>query len=209
MNKGATQDVHVMRTVPVLAEVLAGGPAPSARETQMLQLLKDWRQNGGSRLDRSLDGLIDDPGAAIMDRAWPKLADAWAGPVLGPQVNELATLMGRYDQPPGGQNFGWHVYMDKDLRSLLGKRVRGAFSTRYCGNGDLKACRDSLWAAMKAAGDELAAEQGPDPTGWHSNAEQERIKFVPGLLPYTMRYTNRPTGIQQVITFTGHRPARR
>jgi len=24
-----------------------------------------------------------------------------------------------------------------------------------------------------------------------------------------MRYTNRPTGIQQVITFTGHRPARK
>jgi hypothetical protein len=29
--------------------------------------------------------------------------------------------------------------------------------------------------------------------------------FVPGLLPTTMRYTNRPTGIQQVISFKGHR----
>jgi hypothetical protein len=87
--------------------------------------------------------------------------------------------------------------------------VRGAFSTRFCGGGDLAACRASLWTAMKAAGDELAAEQGPDPTGWHSDAQRERIVFVPGLLPYTMRYTNRPTGIQQVITFTGHRPARK
>jgi hypothetical protein len=25
------------------------------------------------------------------------------------------------------------------------------------------------------------------------------------LLPYTMRYTNRPSGIQQVIEFGGHR----
>jgi acyl-homoserine lactone acylase PvdQ len=209
MNKAATQDVRVMTTLPVIAEVLDGGPAPSQREGQMLQLLKLWRQNGGSRLDRNLDGVIDDPGAAIMDRAWPKLADAWGTPVLGPQVNELAGIYGRFDLPPGGQYGGWHIYMNKDLRSILGKRVRGAFSTRYCGNGDLKACRDSLWAAIKAAGDELAAEQGPDPTGWHSNAERERIKFVPGLLPYTMRYTNRPSGIQQVITFTGHRPARR
>ena len=32
---------------------------------------------------------------------------------------------------------------------------------------------------------------------------------MPGLLPYTMRYTNRPSGIQQVITFDGHRPARK
>jgi acyl-homoserine lactone acylase PvdQ len=209
MNKAATQDLRAMRTLPVLAAVLDGGPAPTPREAQMLQLLESWRTAGGSRLDRDGDGRIDNPGAAIIDRAWPKLADAWAGPVLGPQVNELATLEGRYNQPPGGQNFGWHVYMDKDLRSLLGRRVRGPFANRYCGGGNLVACRASLWAAMKAAGDELAAEQGPDPTGWHSDAVRERIEFVPGLLPYTMRYTNRPTGIQQVITFTGHRRARK
>src|SRR3954454_9224534 len=88
MNKAATQDMRVMRMLPALAQVLDGGPPPSAREGQMLQLLKDWRQNGGSRLDRNLDGLIDDPGAAIMERAWSKLADAWAAPVLGPQLNE-------------------------------------------------------------------------------------------------------------------------
>jgi hypothetical protein len=29
---------------------------------------------------------------------------------------------------------------------------------------------------------------------------------VPGLLPFTMRYTNRPSGIQQLITFTSHGP---
>jgi hypothetical protein len=209
MNKAATQDIRVMRTLPVLAQVLEGGPAPSPREAQMLQLLKMWRQNGGSRIDLNLDGLIDDPGAAIMDKAWPKLADAWAAPVLGPQTAELATLASRFDLPPGGQFNGWHVYMDKDLRSLLGKPVRGAFSTRFCGGGDLAACRASLWNAMKAAGDELAAQQGADPAAWHSDATRERIKFVPGLLPTTMRYTNRPTGIQQVITFTGHRPAGR
>jgi hypothetical protein len=27
---------------------------------------------------------------------------------------------------------------------------------------------------------------------------------VPGLLPFTMRYTNRPSGIQQVVSFSGH-----
>jgi hypothetical protein len=32
-----------------------------------------------------------------------------------------------------------------------------------------------------------------------------RIEFPPGLLPYTMRWTNRST-FQQVITFTGHAP---
>ena len=37
------------------------------------------------------------------------------------------------------------------------------------------------------------------------DANAERIKFAPGLLPTTIRYTNRPSGIQQVISFKGHR----
>ena len=52
---------------------------------------------------------------------------------------------------------------------------------------------------------ELEAAQGPDPNAWRADANRERIKFLPGLLPFTMRYTNRPTGIQQVIEFKGHR----
>ncbi|MGH2845732.1 MAG: hypothetical protein ACRDL0_06880, partial [Thermoleophilaceae bacterium] len=65
-----------------------------------------------------------------------------------------------------------------------------------------------LWAAIEAAGAELAAAQGPDPSAWRADAGRERITFLPGVLPYTMRYTNRPTGIQQVIEFRGHRPGR-
>jgi len=72
----------------------------------------------------------------------------------------------------------------------------------------LTACRDSLWAAMDAAGTELEAAQGPNPDAWRQDANPERIRFAPGLLPTTLRYTNRPSGIQQVITFTGHRRRR-
>jgi hypothetical protein len=95
--------------------------------------------------------------------------------------------------------------MSKDLRTLLGKPVKGKFANRYCGNGDLAACRAALWAAMEAAGAELEAAQGADPNAWRADATRERISFLPGLLPYTMRYTNRPSGIQQVIEFSGHR----
>ena len=53
---------------------------------------------------------------------------------------------------------------------------------------------------------ELEAAQGSDPAAWREDATAERIPFLPGgLLPYTLRYTNRPTGIQQVIEFSGHR----
>jgi acyl-homoserine lactone acylase PvdQ len=205
MNKAATQDVRVMKFEPVLADVLRTGPAPSPRAAQLLQLLDDWRGHGGNRLDRNLNGKIDDPGAAIMDAAWPKLADAWAAPVLGPLTNQFASIVGRFSVTRG-QYDGWQIYMDKDLRTLLGRKVKGRFRVRYCGNGDLASCRNALWAALQAAGEELAASQGPDATNWRADATAERISFVPGLLPLTLRYANRPSGIQQLITFDRHRP---
>jgi acyl-homoserine lactone acylase PvdQ len=207
MNAAATQDVRAITFVPILAKLLRGGPAPSARSMRMLELLEAWRANGGSRLDRDLDGKIDDPGAAVMDTAWSRLADAALTPVLGQsladQLND--TLHRRFDLPPGGMFGGWHMYMSKDLRTLMGDPVKGKFANRYCGSGDLTACRAALWAALEAAGAELQAAQGADPNAWRADATRERISFAPGLLPYTMRYTNRPSGIQQVIEFAGHR----
>ena len=207
MNAAATQDVRAMKFVPVLARLLKGGTPPSARASQMLALLEAWRANGGSRLDRDLDGKIDDPGAAILDTAWNRLADAAMTPVLGkPLADQLsATLHPRFDAPPSGQFDGWYQYMDKDLRALMGEKVKGPFANRYCGAGDIAVCRAALWAALEAAGVDLEAAQGPDPNAWRADANAERIKFLPGLLPFTMRYTNRPTGIQQVIEFKGHR----
>jgi hypothetical protein len=173
----------------------------------MLELLEDWNRQGGSRLDRDLDGRIDHPGAAVLDTAWPRLANAAMRPVLGDALMDQLhnTLHRRYDLPPGGQFGGWHMYMSKDLRRLMGKPVRGPLRNRYCGNGDAGACRADLWAAMEAAGAELQASQGADPNLWRADATRERISFAPGLLPYTMRYTNRPSGIQQLIEFGGHR----
>jgi acyl-homoserine lactone acylase PvdQ len=208
MNAAATQDLRAIDVVPTLATALRGARAPSPRAAQMLALLRTWRKNGGSRLDRDLDGRIDSAGAAIMDAVWPRIADAVMGPVIGPQLNELASLMGRYDGPPGGQSGGWHSYVLKDLRDQFGPRPAAPFRVRYCGAGNAANCRTALWAAIDAAGNELAAAQGPNPAAWRADANKERITFVPGLLRTTLRYTNRPTGIQQVISFRGHRAAR-
>jgi acyl-homoserine lactone acylase PvdQ len=206
MNAAATQDLRAIDVVPALAAALRGAQAPSPRAAQMLSLLRAWRTKGGSRLDRDLDGKIDDPGAAIMDAAWPRIADAVMAPVLGQQLDELAALEPRYDQPPGGQAGGWHSYVVKDLRDQVGPRPASPFRVRYCGAGNVADCRTSLWAAIDAAGNELAAAQGANPAAWRADATKERITFIPGLLRTTLRYTNRPTGIQQVISFRGHRP---
>jgi acyl-homoserine lactone acylase PvdQ len=202
MNRAATEDLRATRVWPSIARVL-GGAAPDARTRRAAQLVSAWARRGASRLDTDLDGKIDDPGAAIIDVAWPRLADADLRRVLGPLLDPLAALISR-DNPPSpiGSAFqtGWYGYLDKDLRTIAGKRVRGRFSRRYCGKGDVARCRADLWAALKVATDALAAAQGDDPDAWRADARPERITFIPGLLPDTMRWTNRPT-FQQVIEF--------
>lgn len=207
MNKAATQDLRVQRVWPMIRAVLQTGPAPSARAEAAAALVDRWRTAGSSRVDRDLDGKIDDPGAAVMDAAWPRLANAVLEPVLGPLVSRLAELHGRSDDAgPGGSAYlsGWYGYVDKDLRTLLSRPVRGAFSRRYCGAGVLQSCREALWAAIDAAAVELEAKQGPAPSTWRADATSERIRFTSGILADTMRWTNRPT-FQQLMSFSGHR----
>ncbi len=208
MNRAATQDLRVVRVWPIVKAVLQTGAAPSARAEAAAGLLDTWNANGSSRLDRELDGKVDDPGAAVMDAAWPRLADAVMTPVLGPLVARLAALHGRSDDAgPGGSSYisGWYGYVDKDLRTLLGRDVRGPYSRRYCGAGVLATCREALWGAIDAAAAELEATQGPAPSSWRADATAERIRFTSGVLPDTMRWTNRPT-FQQLMSFTSHRP---
>jgi hypothetical protein len=155
------------------------------------------------------DGKIDDPGAAILDAAWPRLTDAVMRPALGPLVDRLARLLPRDDpaNPRGSAYYGgWYGYVEKDLRRVLGRRVVGPYRTHFCGAGDLAVCRTSLWAALEEAGAELAAAQGPDPAAWRADATGDRIRFA-GFLPETMRWSNRPT-FQQVMSFRSHRPRR-
>jgi acyl-homoserine lactone acylase PvdQ len=212
MNKAATQDLRAAGSLlPAIVQVLRTGPAPSERSQRMLDALLAWRDAGASRLDRDLDGRMDAGAApAIMDAVYPRVADAVLAPVLGPQLEQLSAIVGATTGPARGFTSGRMNLVDKDLRQLAGETFRTPLRTPYCGRGDMAACRDALWQAFEQAGAALAAAQGgEDPAGWTSDANAERIAFAPGLLPTTIRYTNRPSGIQQVMTFTGHRPRAR
>jgi acyl-homoserine lactone acylase PvdQ len=185
MNAAATQDLRTTQVLPTLERVL--GNAPNAFDGQLLQRLESWRAAGASRLDLDGDGKIDDPGAAIMDAAWPLIADAALRPRVGALTDRLKTLI-PVDDPAnsGGSSFygAWYSYVDRQLTTP-------GFDPA------------PLWAALDAAGRELAAQQGPDPGQWRADATKERITF--GFLPLTGRWTNRPT-FQQVVTFSSHRP---
>src|SRR5204863_1452634 len=138
MNAAATEDVRAIDTVPLLKKLLKGTQAPSARAAQMLQLLIDWRHNGGNRLDLNGDGEIDDPGAAIMDTAWTNIANRFMKPQLGPQLDQLSSLFSRFDPPPRGQYSCWYQYFDRDIRRPLDRKQKDPFTKRYCGSGKLK-----------------------------------------------------------------------
>ena len=211
MNASATDDVRAIVMLPLLDKLLRGTTAPSPMAQQMLDLMNQWRQHGGNRLDLNGDGNIDYPGAAIMDAAYPNIVDnemaARLGQTLLPQLDNLSP---RFDAPPGGQYSGWYQYFDRDIRALLNRKGKGKkgkkrlpdqFNLTYCGKGHLNACRSEVWNAIQAAGQQLTTQQGtPDPAAWRASATAEQINFSP--LPLlTMAYTNRPSGIQQVISF--------
>jgi hypothetical protein len=194
MNAAATQDLRSIALTPVLTDLLSAVPAPSPRAARMLAILKEWRAAGSSRLDRDLDGVIDaGPGPALWDALYPRLY-AVALPVSG-----LDALIGGKDAGPSGDfTDGGFWYIEKDLQTLNGAKVKRKFDERYCGGGNRKTCATAVWKALEAI--------PGDPDALRADATKERIAFRPGLLPTTIRYTNRPTGIQQVISFDRHRP---
>jgi acyl-homoserine lactone acylase PvdQ len=201
MNKAATTDLRAVKIWPVIRQVLAGAPAPSKLAEEAVEVLNKYSESGGNLAGNSRP---KEPGAAVMDAVWTPIAEAVLAPVLGELIPEFESLSPT-DNPPnsGGSSFGggWYGYVYKDLRTELGEPVQGPYSREYCGNGNLEACRTSLWAAIQKAVEQVAAEQGTNPSTW--KAPKVRIAFSPGLIPYTMSWTNRST-FQQVIEFTGH-----
>ncbi len=208
MNGAATRDLRAVINWPVIARVLAKGSAPSALARKAADAVSAWSAAGSSRLDRDLDGKIDDPGAAVLDAAYPGLARAVMSGRLGSGLTKgLEGVTGiSNDANKGGSSYGggWYSYVDKDLRTLLGDKVTAPWKDHFCGNGKVSACAAALWKAIDSASSKLAAAQGQEPASWHADATKERIAFAPGLIPDTMRWTNRPT-FQQAIEFDGHR----
>jgi acyl-homoserine lactone acylase PvdQ len=205
MNNAATEDLRTFDLLPLIDQVLNSAPAPDPQDAAMLAALDAWRASGGNRIDANLDGFYDQgPGPAIMDALYQPLADDALTPVLGPALNsELSSLDGADSNTGSGFENGRLWILQKDLSQLLGKHVQTPYKTRFCGSGTLATCRTQLWAAFDKVGNTLAAAQGPDVALWQANATVQRISFAPGVLSDTIRYTNRPSGIQQAISFDG------
>jgi acyl-homoserine lactone acylase PvdQ len=208
MNRAATQDLRALKDWPLIKQVLQEGTAPSKKAEEAANLVSTWAEHGASRFGTTGP---EDPGAAVLDQAWRGIGEAVLGPKLGPELlNELASISGPNNAPSSsGSAFGggWYGYVNKDLRTELNMPVQAPYSTRYCGNGKLSRCSESLWAAIQSAAEQLEKTQGSVPGNWR--AARVRIEFPPlpkeKFFPFTMAWTNRST-FQQVIEFTGHGP---
>ena len=169
-----------------------GGAAPSplaGRSRRRARRL--GARDDAPRLDADLDGDYDDAGAVIMDALWRP--DRRRGDAAGLRRPDRRPR--RRPQPRAA--LAGQSYVDKDLRTLLGDPVRGRFNLSYCGNGSLDACRASLWAAVEQVAGRARRRAGAGRRRAGA-ATAARTGFTPGLIPDTIRATNRPT-FQQVL----------
>ena len=163
-------------------------------------------QSGAHRRDKNGDGEYEhQPAIALMDAWWEPAAKAIFEPTLG---DAYAVLPMRHHDEPRGQGSafqsGFYSHINKDLRTILGMKVRGKASRIYCGKGSLARCRRDLQASLDAAVTLLEEQQGVVPRAWDVDEIAEQIDFTPvGLQDQpNMQWQNRPT-FQQVLEFGG------
>lgn len=182
MNNAAGQDPRGL-VWPLIARVLAGGPAPNSLAARAAAEVTSWVHAGSIVYGSGRP----DPYAAgqqILDSAWTGLVSADLTPVLGAVAGEI---------PGDGLS-----YLDEDLSTLLGIHLASHYSRIYCGKGNLASCRAALWTAFARSVAQLAHSNGKNVASWLPQAQAD--VFAPGLLSRQMLYSNRPT-FQQVVWF--------
>jgi hypothetical protein len=150
-----------------------------------------------------------------MDAWWPGWVRGQFQPRLGRAAFDLLASTVSIDNPPNnhGDHLGsayqgpWYGYVRKDLRTVLGKRVKGRYAREYCGKGSLKRCRAVLRKTLRAAlavpasqlygGDETCQKAGRD--GDQDCFDAISFRAVGGATQPLIHWINRPT-YQQVVS---------
>jgi hypothetical protein len=206
MEKVGLTDIRGRYVAPLALRVLDHASGIGDREKKMIGLLRRWMAEGALRRDGDGNGDYDHSAAvAIMDAWWEKLIRA----VYDPVIVDASRIPLPFDNAPGagGSAYqdGFYGYLWTDFSMVLGDHVKSPTSRIYCGgskqaSGAIAECAKRVLASLVAAGDKLASDQGTgDPAAWKSNAQGERIRFLPGAA-LSMQWVNRPT-TQQIAMF--------
>jgi hypothetical protein len=162
---------------------------------------------------------------SILDRWWPKWMRAQFRPTMGAAVYKRAQSLERQDDDPNldGEHHGsayqtgWYHYAQKDLRRILGRRVRGKLSRVYCGGsgkraGTRRKCQSRLRASLKRAlkqdpavfyKDETCEDYEMPSSQWCYDAVRHRP--VGAVNQPLIHWINRPT-FQQVVEIQKRAP---
>lgn len=204
MADAATVDLKGQEVYPWVLKVL-GEKAPGGDPVlqEMRDRLARWVETGGHRRDLAgNDGKYDHAVAiAIGDAYFKRLAKAMFDPVLAGA--DLPNVVEDYPSQGLGSAFnaGYYTYVHKDLRQVLGGKVKGPWHRSYCGEGDLNTCRDTLWKALEATAGDLQQTYGSAyVNNWVYDATKDEIIQEPlgAVEAPRMRWMNRPT-FQQVV----------
>jgi acyl-homoserine lactone acylase PvdQ len=158
MEDAGTVDLRGTKDLPLALRVLGSQKDPALAAA--IKTLKAWVATGAHRRDRDHNGVYEDTVAVrIMDAWFPLWAKGEFGPTLGGSGFDILNSINEVDNQPHnhGDHLGsayddsWYGYFNKDLRQVLGMKVRGRYSRTYCGRGSLAKCRAMLASTLAQA----------------------------------------------------------
>jgi len=203
MELAGTADLRAHAVLPAALRMVG---QPRGELGDAVDKLRAWRRAGGLRRDHDRDGVYEHADAIrILDAWWPRWIEAQFEPGLGrPALRTLLATVDADNEPNtdglhrgSAYQDGWYGYVRKDLRTVLGRKVRGPYSREYCGGGSRARCRRALRRSLRAAlavpasevygGDELC----PDADQWCFDS----VRFTPvgGATQPLIHWINRPT----------------
>jgi acyl-homoserine lactone acylase PvdQ len=220
MEDAATVDLRADKVLPSALTLIGGNQSDPAVRDAVSKLFA-WVASGSHRRDRDANGTYEHADAIrILDAWWPRWIRAQFEPVLGTALFDKLTDAIALDNEPNNHGehvgsayqTGWYGYASKDLRSVLGQPVQGAYTRRFCGGGDVAACRTALVTSLREALGVPEATLYADDTCSDAGqaADQDcfdKILFRPlgAITQPLIPWVNRPT-YQQVTEVQGHRP---
>jgi acyl-homoserine lactone acylase PvdQ len=220
VNEAATTDLIGEEDYPWMRRVIG---RTSAGDAEYLALLDDWHKSGSHRLDENGDNVYEHSAAvALMDAWWPRFVRASFEPTFG---NDLFDKIVSGFLGLGRLDWSWASQVQKDLRSVLGRRERGRYSQVYCGGparGLVRGkrlrkvrsrCRTILLSTLRDAVSQVQQKQGsPDPANWKVLATCHKPDICDQEVPTDLGAVDTPVfpwqnrgTYHQVVELAGHR----
>jgi acyl-homoserine lactone acylase PvdQ len=158
MEQGGTADLRGDKDLPWALKILGKQKDPALAGA--IAQLRAWSAGGSHRRDLNHDGVYDQSNAVrIMDAWFPLWVSAEFQPTIGSDIFKQINSINEVDNAPNNHgdhlgsayDDGWYGYINKDLRQVLHKPVKGRYSRTYCGKGSRKRCRALLASTLAQA----------------------------------------------------------